>query len=62
MENKTPGDSMIQQKACHLKTTKIDKFYTMLLHSICAQFGKDPTDIREFLFNISLWNQFASDC
>ena len=53
---------MIQQKACSLRTRRNRNFYTMVLHSICAKFGKDPTDLRDLPLNFATRSQFTSDC
>ena len=38
------------------------EFYSQILSSICARFGKDPNNLQDFLLDVATWGHFTSDC
>ena len=38
------------------------EFCAMVLHSICAECGKEPAELCDFPSNLAIWSQFTSDC
>ena len=53
---------MIQQKAVNVRGRRNENSTQSVLRSICTDYGRDPTDLRNYPFNTAFWSQFASDC